>query len=260
MLKMTPNKPTECVTGVWSEKLGMCVSVREAYMNNEIFKLNDIVEATNGDKGPIVFRGSSYVTIQIKENKTAKHWLKDIQEVTKVAPEIIQKPSRKIMEKQIPALFLSKEQLAEMHGTAQEEEVQTLQKVKETITMKELRNKLAENGIPIGTMTNPSTNPSHAPVDIARGLPDPMTAHRDVNLSSIKNVYFGIDKTIDNQGYPGKPPGLVSFKTFVSNPDVQAVELDKMEQEAEAQLAKAKLHQHTAAYDQMRKHKAMDHI
>jgi hypothetical protein len=33
-----------------------------------------------------------------------------------------------------------------------------------------------------------------------------------------------------------------------------------MEQEAEAQLSKAKLQVHTAAYNLMRKNKAMDHI
>jgi hypothetical protein len=87
-----------------------------------------------------------------------------------------------------------------------------------------------------------------------------MTAHRDINMAPDKGVYYGIDKTIDDQGHPGKPPGLVSFKTFMDNPQVQAVELDKMEQEAEAQLAKAKLQQHTSAYNQMRKHKSMDNI
>jgi hypothetical protein len=43
MKKMTPGQKIECVTGVWSEKLGTCVSVREAYIQNEIFKLNDVV-------------------------------------------------------------------------------------------------------------------------------------------------------------------------------------------------------------------------
>jgi hypothetical protein len=120
MQKMTPGQKVECLSGVWSEKLGTCVSVREAYVQNEIFKLNDIVEATNGDNGPIVFRGSSYVTIQIKENKTAKHWLKDIQEVTKVEPTIVVKPPRKTFENKLPALLMSKEQLQEMNNSKME--------------------------------------------------------------------------------------------------------------------------------------------
>lgn len=124
MQKMTPGQKIECVTGVWSEKLGACVSVKEAYMQNEIFKLNDIVEATNGDKGPIVFRGASYVTMQISENKTVKHWLKDIQEANKVTPTITYKPSRKVIENKLPALFMSKEQLKEMQNNKLEVEYQ----------------------------------------------------------------------------------------------------------------------------------------
>jgi hypothetical protein len=233
--------------------------IREAYVNNQIYKLDDVVEATNGDKGPIVFRGSTYVTMQLAEGKTVKHWIKDIKESSKTTPEIIIKPTRKIMEKQVPALFLSKEKLDEMLGN-ETDSVQIKAPVKETITMSKLRRRLSENhssSLPIGTASGTA---NHDPVDIARGLPDPKTAHRDVNLTPNKSIYHGIDKTIDDQGHPGKPPGLVSFKTFVSNPDVQAVELDKMEQEAEAQLAKAKLQVHTAAYNMMRKHKAMDHI
>ena len=121
--------------------------------------------------------------------------------------------------------------------------------------MSKLRKRISESGVPVGTVNTPDNS-----VDVAKGLPDPMTAHRDVNRTTDKNVYYGIDHTIDGQGYPDKPPGLVSFKTFMDTPDVQAVELDKMEQEAEAQLAKAKLQQHSSAYNQMRKHKAMDHI
>ena len=124
MQKMTPGQKVECLSGVWSEKLGTCVSVREAYVQNEIFKLNDVVEATNGDKGPIVFRGSSYVTIQIKENKTVKHWLKDIQEIAKVEPTIIVKPPRKTFESKLPALLMSKEQLQEMNNSKMELEYQ----------------------------------------------------------------------------------------------------------------------------------------
>jgi hypothetical protein len=128
--------------------------------------------------------------------------------------------------------------------------------------MSNLRKRIAEITenhlavVPIGSIHTSSDNS----VDIAKGLPDPMTAHRDINRTSNKNVYNGIDKTIDDQGYPGKPPGLVSFKTFIDNPEVQTIELDKMGQEAEAQLAKAKLQQHTSAYNLMRKHKSMDHI
>jgi hypothetical protein len=68
----------------------------------------------NGDKGPIVFRGTTYVTIQLAEGKTVKHWLRNVQMETKVWPEIIVRPAKKIYEKKIPALLMSAEQLAEM--------------------------------------------------------------------------------------------------------------------------------------------------
>jgi hypothetical protein len=126
MQKMTPGQKIECTTGVWSEKLGACVSVREAYMQNEIFKINDVVLATNGDTGPIVFRGSSYVTIKLKENKTVKHWLKDIQEASKALP-IVEPVVKKAFEQKIPALFMSKEQLEEMTNSKMELEYQGYQ-------------------------------------------------------------------------------------------------------------------------------------
>ena len=122
MQKMTPNKPIECVTPgeVWSEKMGMCVPIREAYINNEIFRLDEIVQAKNGDKGPIVFRGSTYVTIKLDEGVTVKHWLKDIKESTgKLVEKKVTEPvvtyKKRFSEKRIPALLMTKEQLVEMN-------------------------------------------------------------------------------------------------------------------------------------------------
>ena len=121
MQRMTPNKTIECVTPneVWSEKKGMCVPIREAYINNEIFKLDEIVEATNGDVGPIVFRGSTYVTMKLNNDTTVKHWLKDIRESTgKLVERQIETPvvtyKKRFSEKRIPALLMTKEQLLEM--------------------------------------------------------------------------------------------------------------------------------------------------
>lgn len=118
MQRMTPNKPTECVTPgeVWSEKQGKCVPVREAYIADEIFKLQEIVEASNGDVGPIVFRGSSYVTMKLNDGTTVKHWLKDIKESTgKFFNEPVAPVRKKISEKQLPALLMSRKQLEEMN-------------------------------------------------------------------------------------------------------------------------------------------------
>jgi len=232
MKKMTPGQKIECVTGVWSEKLGTCVSVREAYIQNEIFKLNDVVEAMNGDKGPIVFRGSSYVTIQIKEGRTSKHWIKDIKESSKTTPAIIIKPARKIMEKQIPVLFLPKKKLEQNlnNETDNSKEVQSTE-AKDTITMSNLRKRIAE---------------MH-------------TANRDINLKPDKEVYHGIDKTIEDQGYPGKPLGLVSFKTFVATPETQKIEQDKDEAMQDVHRAKTELATYSSSlYKMMKKYHQSD--
>jgi len=230
MKKMTPGQKIECVTGVWSEKLGTCVSVREAYIQNELFKLNDVVEAMNGDKGPIVFRGSTYVTMQIAEEKTVKHWIKDIKEANVKKPTVVVKPARKIMEKQIPALFLPRQKLEQIlnNETYNSKEVQST-KVKETITMSNLRKRIAE---------------MHAE-----------TSQRDINLKPDKEVYHGIDKTIEGQGHPGKPPGLVSFKTFAATPETQKIEQDKDEARQDAHRAKTELGIYSSSsYKMMKKY------
>jgi hypothetical protein len=104
--------------------------------------------------------------------------------------------------------------------------------VKETITMSKLRKKMSE------TYT-----------------PDPATAHRDVNISGDKEVYHGIDKTIEGQGHEDKPVGLVSFKTFFATPETQKIEQDKGAAMQDVHRAKAELAVHTTAYKMMKKSK-----
>jgi hypothetical protein len=83
--------------------------------------------------------------------------------------------------------------------------------------------------------------------------PDPATAHRDVNLSPDKEVYHGLDKTIDGIGHEGKPIGMVSFKTFLSTPETQKIETDKTGAMQDVHRAKAELAIHSSAYKLMRK-------
>ena len=388
MMKMTPNKPTECVTGVWSEKLGMCVSVREAYMNNEIFKLNDIVEATNGDRGPVVYRGSGYVTIKLSESKTVKHWLKDIQEAGKVWPEITIKPARKVLENRIPALLMSKEKLVEMHNNGMELEYMgyktqylhmcesasaqlkelvgktglnpkyILQAIQATDKYLELEKIAIKEGFANDQLVHDfnmylaiahdtlnmlgypdkelmymsnhiktisdlnlhkdtnyaneiiSTVPTFGAEEANEGYnasdykivigkdgkeykvrstrvvtdkdddgkpdggvpvketitmsklrkkiaetyaPDPATVNRDVNMSSDKEVYHGLDKTIDGIGHEGKPVGMVSFKSFLATPETQKIETDKTAAMQDVHRAKSELAVHTSAYKLMKK-------
>ena len=83
---------------------------------------------------------------------------------------------------------------------------------------------------------------------------DPETANRDINRTPDKEVYHGIDKTIDDQGYPGKPPGLVSFKTFAATPETQKIEQAKGQAMQDVHRAKAQLATNSSAYKMMRKY------
>ena len=52
---------------------------------------------------------------------------------------------------------------------------------------------------------------------------------RDLNFTNDKDVFHGLDQTIDDQGYEGKPVGMVSFKSFMHEPEFvkSAAEHDK---------------------------------
>jgi hypothetical protein len=118
MKKMTPSMKTECGIGeVWSKEKGMCVSIREAYLSGEKYKLNDLVETTTGYAGKIVYRGATYVTIQLENSDTKKIWLKDIKQLQENAPSV---PiiRNKMSSSQIPVLLMSKKQIEEKLGTA----------------------------------------------------------------------------------------------------------------------------------------------
>lgn len=80
---------------------------RETYIAGNIFKIGDIVESNNGQVGEIVYRGTTYVTIQLESGNTTKHWLKDIKESNQkifISPML-----RTHKSKQVAALFLPKD-------------------------------------------------------------------------------------------------------------------------------------------------------
>jgi hypothetical protein len=120
MQKMTPGEQSKlCSTGsVWSAKQSKCVPIREAYHAQEIFNLGAIVESKSGEAGKIVYRGSSYVTIQLESGNTTKHWINDIKDSNQILHFKDFSPSISIEEtnrlRKIPALLMSKAQLAEM--------------------------------------------------------------------------------------------------------------------------------------------------
>jgi hypothetical protein len=119
MHKMTPGMTAVCQSGsVWSKAQGKCVPIREAYHAQEIFNLGTIVESKSGEAGKIVYRGSSYVTIQLESGNTTKHWINDIKDSNKILHFKDFSPSISIEEtnrlRKLPALLMSKSQLAEM--------------------------------------------------------------------------------------------------------------------------------------------------
>lgn len=109
MKKMTPKMKTECGVGeVWSKEKGMCVSIREEY------NINDLVETADGKQGKVVYRGATYVTIQLENGNTKKYWTKDIQPIQENAP-LPEKPiiRNRMSSSQIPVLLMSKKQIEE---------------------------------------------------------------------------------------------------------------------------------------------------
>ncbi|NBP03156.1 MAG: hypothetical protein EBU90_24230 [Proteobacteria bacterium] len=118
MINMTPGISTKCEKGfVYSNERKACVPLRETFIANKIFKMGDTVIATDGEVGEIVYRGSNYVTLQLKEN-TKKYWISDIQElqedtIEKSSPRITYK--QKFYEKKVPALLMNKSQLKEQN-------------------------------------------------------------------------------------------------------------------------------------------------
>jgi hypothetical protein len=88
--------------------------------------------------------------------------------------------------------------------------------------------------------------------------PDPPTVHRDVNASPNKEVFHGIDMPIADQGYPDKPLGLASFKSFLSNPETQKIEAQKGAAMQDVHRDKAQLATTSASYKSMVKAHSQD--
>jgi hypothetical protein len=116
---MTLDTEIMCQSGsVWSTSQGKCVPIREAYHAQEIFNLGAIVESKSGEVGKIVYRGSSYVTIQLESGNTTKHWINDIKDSDKIlhfkdfSPSISVEETNRL--RKLPALLMSKAQLAEL--------------------------------------------------------------------------------------------------------------------------------------------------
>ena len=98
--------------------------IRERYIDGEIFNLGETVETNTGMLGEIVYRGSSYVTLELINNTTAKYWIKDIQETNKkntrtpLAKESFTPVTfnERFSSKKIPVLLMSKKQIDEMRN------------------------------------------------------------------------------------------------------------------------------------------------
>jgi len=106
-------------------------SLREQFINNEIYNLHDYVVTKNGKYGEIVYKNSNYVTIQLENNETVKSWIYEIKE-TSFRPKRngIQQPvkekfdgprytfhfKQKANEQKIPALLIPSKKLIEESG------------------------------------------------------------------------------------------------------------------------------------------------
>lgn len=197
MKKMTPSMKTECGVGeVWSKEKGMCVPLREAYLNEEIYKLYDNVKTKNGDLGEIVYRGSSYVTIQRNDGSTAKHWLRDITETLTEETTYPRYVRNLRKEKKVPVLLMKP--IKEDADTADYKLVPSVNSKGEPSWRESRFSRIRTANVTY------------------EGVQE-MYGERDINYNDSKNVNMGIDKVCGDQTVDGKPVGLVSFKTFMQD-------------------------------------------
>lgn len=123
-----------------------------------------------------------------------------------------------------------------------------------------------KDGIPNGSEGQlPSTKKALSSLRRSLGIPvqetyvpDPPTATRDINSSPNKEVYHGIDKPIADQGYPDKPLGLASFKSYLSTPQTKKIEAEKSKEMQAVHRDKAELGTPSPAYKQMIKAHSQD--
>ena len=92
--------------------------LRERYLNCEVYNLGDTVIGPDNRKGEIVYRGSTYVTVEHANGATVKHWIKDLREDGAVLQETITPivTYRKSKLNQLPALLMNSRQLQEMQA------------------------------------------------------------------------------------------------------------------------------------------------
>jgi len=263
--ELTLDTETSCQSGsVWSTVQGKCVPIREAYHAQEIFNIGTIVESKNGEAGKIVYRGSSYVTIQLESGNTTKHWINDIKDSNKIlnfkdfSPTISVEETNRL--RKLPALLMSKAQLAELMSKLSAHKDNTFaNKGRTTVPtfnegvnaanfsmvprigpdgkpkfVKERNKRIItdikmkdsdQNNIPDGDEDQlPSTKKALSSLRKSMNVQE--TVHRDINASPNKEVFHGIDIPIADQGYEGKPLGLASFKSFLANPPTQKAEAE----------------------------------
>lgn len=407
MLDMTPGISTKCEPGyVYSKERQACVPLRESFISNKIFRLGDKVSTKDGDLGEIVYRGSNYVTLQLKE-QTKKYWITDIQEIQE---QTIEKSSPVVTYKnrfsqKIPALLMSKSQLKEQNKNNMQLTYMgyttkylhmckdasnqlhmlvhkdlnpkfILQAIKATDQYLELEKQAIDQGfaneelthdflmkltiahdtlnmlgypdkdvmymkkhldtmaklsmMPDNTFANEPTSTiptSHVgdmdedyvttgrarpgmfkkqlPSDYSLKLnkktgkyykvkssyiitkghvkkddeedtedqnmkpvkeshlplsePEPSTHSRDINKTSEKEVFHGIDSVINDQGHEGKPVGLVSFKKYMNDPWNKKIQATHEKDKQDIHRAQVQDFQHHSnAYKQMRKVKLQD--
>jgi hypothetical protein len=117
MMKMTPGISTKYNhKHVSSKKKHISVPLKEFLITNKNFKLGDLVSTKDGESGKIIYMGTNYVTLQLKE-QIKKYWITDIQELQNKTVEkynTIVKYKNKFSRK-IPALLMSKSQLKEQN-------------------------------------------------------------------------------------------------------------------------------------------------
>jgi hypothetical protein len=215
MKKITPGMKIECGIGeVWSKSQGKCVPLREAYLNEEIFNMYDMVETNKGDRGEIVYRGSTYVTIMKNNGDTVKCWLDDVRPTVSEEVGYPRYVRNYRTEKKIPVLLMKHtKEISEDKDTADFKMVPRKNPEGKIIWSKHRTGK-------IRTLNRSDSGPDDvnntANTNMYGGVQE-MVYTRDINYTSNKDARMGIDKTCDDQSVNGRPVGMISFRTFIQN-------------------------------------------
>ena len=90
------------------------VDIRDRYINGEVYNLGDKVCFAEGS-GEVVFKGPSYVTVELQEGVTVKKWIHEVKDIDEgwTSPRVATFATAKV-----PVILMTNEQKQKLHEAA----------------------------------------------------------------------------------------------------------------------------------------------